>query len=149
MAEPLTAPCPPFETNSAWFTPAKTPLPLPEEPFFYATVETRRVSRECWVSFEGNRYSAPARYAGAEIKVRATPGEVHLLTREGALICAHKRRERGLGITVMVEEHYCGVPGAKQAFTHLEKLARMGLSPFEVEKRDLSVYEEVASGDHR
>lgn len=124
-------------------------LPLPPEPFFYATTEMRKVPRECWVSFEGNRYSAPAEYAGREIKVRTTPGEVHFLTREGAMICAHRRRERGLGVTVMVEEHYCGVPGAEQAFTHLERLAGMGLSPFEVEKRDLSVYEAVASGDHR
>lgn len=124
-------------------------LPLPPDPFFYAVTEVRKVSRECWVSFEGNRYSAPAQYAGAEIKVRTTPQEVHLLTIEGALICAHRRRERGLGITVMVEEHYRGVPGAEQAFTHLEKLAHMGLSPFCVEKRDLSVYEAVAGGDHR
>jgi len=124
-------------------------LTLPPEPFFYATVEVRRVSRECRVSFEGNRYSAPAQYAGAEIMVRATPTEVHLLSREGAMICAHRRRERGLGVTVMVEEHYRGVPGAAQAFTHLERLQGMGLSPFEVEKRDLSVYEAVAGGDHR
>lgn len=122
-------------------------LPLPEEPFFYATVEMRRVSRDCFVSFEGNRYSAPAQYAGAEIKVRATPGEVHLLTREGAMICAHRRRERGLGIAVMVEEHYQGVPGAEQAFSHLRRLEEMGLSPFCVERRDLSVYEAVAGGD--
>jgi transposase len=122
-------------------------LPLPEEPFFYARTEVRRISRDCFVSFEGNRYSAPAAYAGAEVKVRATPTEVHLLSREGAMICAHRRRERGLGVTVMVEEHYRGVPGAERAFSHLEKLQEMGLSPFQVEKRDLSVYEAVASGD--
>lgn len=122
-------------------------LGLPPEPFFYATVEVRKVSRECWVSFEGNRYSAPARWAGTEIKVRSTPGEIHLLSKEGALICAHRRRERGLGITVMVQEHYSGVTGAAQAFSQLERLAGMGLSPFEVEKRDLAVYEAVASGD--
>jgi len=122
-------------------------LPLPPEPFFYATCEVRKVSRDCFVSFEGNRYSAPAQYAGAEIKVRATPAEVHLLSREGALICAHRRRERGLGIAVMVEEHYRGVPGAERAFAHLERLQEMGLSPFCVEKRDLSVYEAVTDGD--
>ncbi len=124
-------------------------LPLQEEPFFYATVEMRRVSRDCFVSFEGNRYSAPAQYAGAEIKVRATPTEVHLLSREGAMICAHRRRERGLGVTVMVEEHYQGVPGAERAFTHLERLQGMGLSPFCVEKSGVSVYEAVAGGDRR
>jgi transposase len=146
-------------------------LPLPPEPFFYATCEVRKVSRDCFVSFEGNRYSAPAQYAGAEIKVRlalprqsaclappaqyagaeikvrATPTEVHLLSREGALICAHRRRERGLGIAVMVEEHYRGVPGAERAFAHLRRLEEMGLSPFCVEKRDLSVYEAVTDGD--
>jgi len=110
-------------------------------------MEMRRVSRDCFVSFEGNRYSVPAAYAGAEVKLRATPTEVHLLSREGAMICAHRRRERGLGAAVMVEEHYRGVPGAEQAFAHLERLQEMGLSPFQVEKRDLSVYEAVASGD--
>jgi len=122
-------------------------LPLPAEPFFYATTETRKVSRECWVSFEGNRYSAPAQYAGEEVKVRATPTEVHLLSREGAMICAHRRRERGLGVTVMVKEHYHGVTGAAQAFSQLERLSELGLSPFCVEKRDLSVYEAVTGGD--
>lgn len=122
-------------------------LPLPEEPFFYATCEVRKVLRDCFVSFEGNRYSVPAEYAGAEIKVRATPTEVHLLSREGAIICAHRRRERGLGVTVMVEEHYRGVPGVERAFSHLWRLQEMGLSPFQVEKRDLSVYEAASGGD--
>jgi len=47
----------------------------------------------------------------------------------------------------MVEEHYRGVPGAERAFAHLRRLEEMGLSPFCVEKRDLSVYEAVTDGD--
>ncbi len=34
-------------------------LPLPEEPFFYATVEMRRVSRECFLSFEATATRRP------------------------------------------------------------------------------------------
>ena len=37
--------------------------------------------------------------------------------------------------------------GAELAFTHLERLQELGLSPFTVERRPLSVYAEVANGD--
>ena len=47
----------------------------------------------------------------------------------------------------MDPDHYDGLPGAELAFTHLERLAELGLSPFTVERRPLSVYAEVANGD--
>ncbi len=70
----------------------------------------------------------------------------HLL-RAGALIAAHKRRPKGTGATIMDPDHYQGLPGADLAFTHLERLEELGLSPFTVERRPLSVYEEVTLGD--
>ena len=83
------------------------------------------------------------------MKLRATPAEVHLYSREGALLASHARRERGSGAKLLNPEHYQGVPGAESAFDTLRKLEEMGLSPFCVEKRDLAVYEEVAGGDTR
>lgn len=105
-------------------------LPLPPEPFAYAVTHSRKVSRDLLVSFEGNLYSAPAAFALREVKLRATPQEVHLYSREGALLASHARRERGSGAKILNPEHYQGVPGAKQAFDHLRRLEEMGLSPF-------------------
>lgn len=124
-------------------------LALPAEPFSYAVTHRRKVSRDLFVSFEGNRYSVPATLVGREVRLRATPSEIHVFTAAGALAAAHARRERGSGQQVMDPSHYEGVPGAERAFAWLERLEEMDLSPFTVEKRDLSLYEEVASGSPR
>jgi hypothetical protein len=47
----------------------------------------------------------------------------------------------------MDPDHYQGLPGADLAFSHLERLEELGLSPFTVERRPLSVYAEVTLGD--
>jgi len=122
-------------------------LPLPREPFAYAVSHRRCVSRDCFVSFEGNLYSAPAAFAGREVRLRATPQEVIIYSSRGALLASYARRPKGAGARLLNPDHWQGVPGAEQAIETLAKLEEMGLSPYVVEKRDLSVYEEVASGD--
>lgn len=122
-------------------------LPLPREPFAYAISHRRCVSRDCFVSFEGNLYSAPAAFAGKEVRLRATPQEVIIYSTRGALLASYPRRPKGSGARLLNPDHWQGVPGAEQALETLVRLEEMGLSPYVVEKRDLSVYEEVASGD--
>jgi hypothetical protein len=89
----------------------------------------------------------PSAFACKKVKVKATPAEVLIFSREGALVAGHARRPKGSGATVMDPDHYEGLPGADLAFTHLERLQELGLSPFTVERRPLSVYAEVANGD--
>ncbi len=122
---------------------------LPAEPFAYAVTYPRTVSRDCFASFEGNAYSAPAAFAGKAVKLKATPAEVQIYSPAGALLVSRPRRLRGAGERLIRPEHWEGLPGAAEAIANLEKLAEMGLSPFLVERRELSVYEEVAGGDTR
>lgn len=121
--------------------------PLPERPYPEDAPQLRKVSAEALISYEGNRYSVPARYAGREVKVRASGEELLIFDRAGALLFSHVLREKGSGQTVMVPEHYTGVIGAKEAFAHLKHLEALGLSPFVVEKRPLSVYEEAVNAN--
>lgn len=122
-------------------------IELPAEPFAYSLTYDRQVWRDCFLHFDGNQYSAPAPYAGTEIKVRATPSEIHIVSAQGALLAAHARRPKGSGARVLNPEHWTGLAGAPEAISSLVKLQDMGLSPYIVEKRDLAVYEEVAHGD--
>lgn len=120
---------------------------LPERPYSYTVVHRRTASRDLMVSFEGSKYSVPSAFACKKVKVKATPAEVLIFSREGALVASHVRRPKGSGATVMDPDHYEGLPGADLAFTHLERLQELGLSPFTVERRPLSVYAEVTDGD--
>ncbi len=106
----------------------------------------RAVSSDSLVSFAGNRYSVPARAVGKKVKVQATGAELIIYDKSGALLASHLVRPSGAGETVMVAEHYEGVTGNKEAFAHLERLQTVGLSPFTVERRPLSVYEEFVRG---
>lgn len=119
---------------------------LPPRPYSYTVTHNRTASRDLMVSFEGSKYSVPQRFAAKKVRVKATPAEVLIFSGEGALIASHKRRPKGAGATVMDPDHYQGLPGADLAFSHLERLQALGLSPFTVERRPLSVYEEVAHG---
>lgn len=122
-------------------------LPPPERPYSYTVTHRRTASRDLLVSFEGSKYSVPAAYASKKVKVKASPAEVLIFSGDGALIASHARRPKGIGATVMDPEHYEGLPGADLAFTHLERLQELGLSPFTVERRPLTVYAEVVDGD--
>jgi transposase len=124
-------------------------LPLPGEPFACAMSYRRYVSRDCFVSFDGNLYSAPAAFAGREVRLRITQGEVMIYSPQGALLASYARRPKGRGARILNPDHWQGVPGAGRALEALAKLEQMGLSPYVVEKRDLSVYEEAIHGDRR
>jgi len=121
--------------------------PLPEHPFSYTVTHKRTASRDLLVSFEGSKYSVPSAYAAKKVKVKASPSEVLIFSGDGALVASHARKPKGSGATIMDPDHYEGLPGAELAFSHLARLQELGLSPFTVERRPLSVYAEVARGD--
>lgn len=106
----------------------------------------RMVSKDALVSYAGNRYSVPARAVGRKVKIQTAGSELIIYDRSGALLASHRARRAGSGETVMVKEHYEGVTGQAEAFAHLERLQLAGLSPFVVERRPLSVYEELVHG---
>jgi transposase len=70
----------------------------------------RRCSRDCLVSYQGNRYSLPAAYAGQTVMVKATPErELLVLNREGEIVAWHDVAV-GSNQRVVVSEHFAGIP---------------------------------------
>jgi len=65
------------------------PIPTMAEPF--DVVVTRRVSRDCLVSFEGRRYSVPFAWVGRSVEIRGTHRHV-VIRGSGDEIARHPRR---------------------------------------------------------
>jgi transposase len=70
-------------------TPYLSPLPL--HPFDIATVSQVRASRQFRVTFETNRYSVPAHYAGQALTLKTYPDRLCLYQADN-LIARHVRR---------------------------------------------------------
>jgi len=64
--------------------------PVNPRPFDVGRVLSLRANRQFRVSFEGNRYSVPARYAGAQVILKAYPDRVCVYHQE-ELIARHVR----------------------------------------------------------
>jgi transposase len=79
------------------------PLPAMGEPF--DVIVSRRVSRDCLVSFEGRRYSVPFIWLGREVEVLGTHGHV-VIRAAGQEIARHPRRTPAL--LVLNPDHYEG-----------------------------------------
>lgn len=74
----------------------------------YVEQETRKVSRDAFVSYKTNRYSVPWPMAGHEVNVQEVQGQIEIL-RGACLIASH---ERALGSYQLVvqSEHHEGIP---------------------------------------
>ena len=82
---------------------ALQPLPTPSEPF--DVVVSRKVSRDCLVSFDGRRYSVPFAWAGRNVDVWGTLTEV-AVRGGGAELARHRR---GTEIRLVIDpDHYEG-----------------------------------------
>ena len=105
---------------------------IPE--YFTHKNETRKVSRECYVSYRGNRYSVPWKYAGRECNV--SEKSEHIVIEVDRITVAEHDILAGTGKTSRKKEHFEGLLKAirdENANTYSK----------DVEKRDLKRYEEV------
>ena len=110
-------------------------------PFEYLDEESRRVSRDAYVSWEASRYSVPWPFAGKDVWVRERDGRVEV--RHGAQrIASHDKAARHR--TVTEPEHHRGIPlsgsckGGK-ILVHLHENAPV------VEVRPLAAYENAGA----
>lgn len=95
---------------AAWQKEKSFLLPLSGRASFpYASEETRKVSRDAYVSFRGNRYSVPWRVAGQEVLLRETDGQL-LVHRGGERLAVHLLCQQGAHETVTVAAHHEGIP---------------------------------------
>ena len=96
--------------------------------------EMRKVSRDCYVSYKGNRYSVPWKYAGRECRIIE---ESSILKIEiDSIVAASHEIITGTGRILRKEEHFNGL---------LKTVREENSAIYEqhVETRDLKKYEEV------
>ena len=97
--------------------------------------ESRKISRDCYISYKGNRYSVPWKYAGRECRII---GESALVKIEiDSTIVADHAILTGTGRISRKKEHFEGLLKAIRD----ENSAVYGQM---VETRDLKRYEEVS-----
>jgi transposase len=103
-------------------------LPLPPIPFDTSYVEGRIVSWDSMVEVRGNRYSVPDHLCGQGVDVRIGLDGTLRVFHAGALVAVHLLRSRSEGWVVVPEHHQ-----------------NLWADVLAVERRPLSVYEEVGS----
>ncbi len=110
-------------------------LPLPQSPYVPMVSMGRRVTRDGFVSYNGNEYSVPEGLCHGEVEVRATLEEVRLW-QDGELLGVHPLLE-GRGQRRLAPEHRRH--GQDLASREPELIREM----LEVQRRPLDVYELV------
>jgi transposase len=112
-------------------------------PYRLETVVTRQVALDAMVSFEGNRYSVPWRYAGELVEVRVRDGGLAFICR-GQVIARHPRLSGTNGKRVD-PSHYKGLfRGFGERKVHEPPAHDPRWTGEEVMVRDLAVYDRVA-----
>ena len=66
-------------------------LPLTENPYDYAMVETKPASKDCLVVFDTNRYSVPSENASQMLTLKAYSGIIKIINGQQKEITSHKR----------------------------------------------------------
>lgn len=111
--------------------------------------ELREVSKDCFISYQQNKYSVPYRYAGQRVKVHETNEGMLELYDEYERIAVHPLLD-GRHQMTMKSEHYQGLPGTKkEQETNLHGLATPD-SPTPiptVESRSLAIYAALEEGE--
>lgn len=111
--------------------------------------ETRTISRDCFISYLGNKYSIPYRYAGREATLQVLEGKFRVIVGNEQ-VCEHEILT-GSNKRVSIKEHFKGLLSEiwKENKTAMNKprLPLLKFNDTEVEKRSLSVYEVFSEGD--
>ena len=137
-------PCDRFEEERALLIPWNT------KPLYQVRQwELREVSKDCFISYQQNKYSVPYRYAGQQVKVHETNEGMLELYDEYERIAVHPLLD-GRHQMTMKSEHYQGLPGTKkEQEKNLHGLATPD-SPTPiptVESRSLAIYAALEEGE--
>ncbi|MBT9260402.1 MAG: IS21 family transposase [Clostridiales bacterium] len=120
--------------------------PVPErERLEHLVGETRKVSRDGFVSFGGCRYGVPWSWAGAQVVVKERGPYVEIWSAAGDHLIHRHPRSLIPGSIIRIPEQYTGLPLTGPVHS-LEPVARRISAP-EVEVRPLAVYEAMAGGE--
>lgn len=95
---------------TAWQEERLLLLPIAgRSPYPYASEERRKVSRDAFVSYRGNRYSVPWRVAGQEVLLREVDGHLHI-RRGGERLAVHLLCSSGAHQSVIIAAHHQDIP---------------------------------------
>jgi len=108
--------------------------------------ELRRVSRDAYVAWQGNRYSVPWHYAGQEVRVRGQGAVVGVYVGQQRI--ALHTRLLGKHQLASLAEHHAGIPLGRLRPPGKTQVRLRSLAP-EVEVRSLTSYEWLAVGGAR
>jgi len=117
-------------------------MDLSRPPYRVVVEEVRRINRESFVSFKGNRYSVPYKYAGMECKIQLIEDALQILVN-GTVIAEHMVLT-GSGQTSRNKEHFKGLLSLvmKEGKGKKNPPNILRFDPV-VEKRSLSVYDSL------
>ena len=108
----------------------------------------RIASMDCWVYFEGSKYSIPSIYAGKEISVKQAVNRPLQLFYRSELICEHQEAAQK-GMLIAEQKHFEGLKelSYKTKLTYRNKYytRQYESKDANVEKRPLEIYDHIIS----
>ncbi len=115
-------------------------------PYPFVEEELRRVSRDAYVAWQGNRYSVPWSYAGQQVRVRGQRGVVEVYAGDDR-IAVHPRLGGQHRIAAQAA-HHAGIPLGPLRPAGKAQVRIRAMGP-EVEVRSLAAYDCAAAGGAR
>lgn len=132
-----------LEEERAVLTPIKG-----RTPYMIVLKAYRKISRDCLVSYLGNKYSIPWKFAGRDAELHIHDGKLQVLVA-GQNICEHELRA-GSGNIVREKDHFKGLYKETRELNQLiheqrlQRQAKLPLTP-SVEQRPLAVYDQFCN----
>jgi transposase len=116
-------------------------------PYKVIKIETRKVSKDCYISYLGNKYSIPYKFAGIIAELHISDGKLQVYI-DNENICEHEIFSGNCGV-IRKKEHFKGLLSEilkeKPACRTTSKVPIKFSGP-EVEKRSLEIYEAFSRG---
>jgi transposase len=119
-------------------------------PYHNLREENRKVARDSFISYLGNRYSVPYKYAGMDARLQISDSAFKVIIGSEE-ICTHEIQP-GHGRVVRVKEHFAGLLSEilKQNCSQRDRSPSvLRFAQTDVEQRPLSVYDFFSGGDNR
>lgn len=123
-------------------------VPLDQVPAYKVVKkETRKVSRDCYVSYLGNKYSIPYKFAGRTVELHISEGMFQVYV-DSENICEHETLSGNCRVA-RKKEHFQGLLSEilkENSACRTTSKSSMKFTGPEVEKRSLEIYEAFSEG---
>jgi len=110
--------------------------------------EARKISRDCFISYLGNKYSVPYRFAGREATLQIFDSKFRVIVG-GEQVCEHEILAGSCRVS-RIKDHFKGLLSEilmeNKANMNKSGQSILKFESLEVEKRPLSVYEALSEG---